>query len=247
MTRPIRIISHRCRGFGERENSLAAFKRALASDVDGIEIDYRITKDRKLVVHHDASYRDALGWKHVIKDEPLLTALDNDRMSLDTALALFAKHGRGKFLDVDIKAHGEERQLVLLVKKHGLERQIVVVSWIGKSLEDVHRLAPEVRLSLSFAPKVWTSHHNGEPRGPAIRLPFLIRTERVPLATVNLCPLTKRTSPSASIIRRLQKRGLKVVVVNDDTVKENERLIRLGVHGTMTNDAPGLLRHVCGR
>ncbi len=241
MTRPIRIISHRCRGYGERENSLAAFTKALLSDVDGIEIDCRITKDRKLVVHHDASYRDALGRKHIIKDEPLHAALDNGRMSLDTALVLFAKHGRGKFLDVDIKAHGEEAQLVRLVRAHGLERQVVIVSWIGKSLEDVHALAPELRLSLSFAPKVWTSHRTGGTRGPAIRLPFLIRKRIVPLATVNLCPLTKKTSPSASIIRRLQKRGLEIVVVNDDTVKENERLVKLGVYGTMTNDAPGLL------
>lgn len=47
------IVGHRgCRGL-RPENTMAAFRHALDMGVDGIELDVHLTKDGKLVVHHD--------------------------------------------------------------------------------------------------------------------------------------------------------------------------------------------------
>lgn len=47
------VIAHRGASAVEYENSLAAFKRAVALGADGIELDIHETADGELVVHHD--------------------------------------------------------------------------------------------------------------------------------------------------------------------------------------------------
>ncbi len=48
-----RVVAHRGLHVRERENTVAAFKAALAAGVDGVELDVRATRDGALVVHHD--------------------------------------------------------------------------------------------------------------------------------------------------------------------------------------------------
>ena len=52
LTRP-RVIAHRGASGYEYENSRAAFRRAVALDADGVELDVHATRDGALVVHHD--------------------------------------------------------------------------------------------------------------------------------------------------------------------------------------------------
>ena len=47
------IISHRGRKTGEKENSLASFKKAIELGAEGIECDLRLSPDNEVVVSHD--------------------------------------------------------------------------------------------------------------------------------------------------------------------------------------------------
>src|SRR3989338_7778749 len=47
------IISHRGRKNGEKENSLASFKKAIELGAEGIECDLRLDSDNEVVVSHD--------------------------------------------------------------------------------------------------------------------------------------------------------------------------------------------------
>src|SRR3989344_7525914 len=47
------IISHRGRKNGEKENSLASFKKAIELGAEGIECDLRLSPDNEVVVSHD--------------------------------------------------------------------------------------------------------------------------------------------------------------------------------------------------
>ncbi len=58
--RPL-IIAHRGASAERPENTLAAFRRALALDVDGIELDVRVTRDGVPVVFHDPTLRRLTG------------------------------------------------------------------------------------------------------------------------------------------------------------------------------------------
>ncbi|HZE75477.1 MAG TPA: glycerophosphodiester phosphodiesterase [Gemmatimonadales bacterium] len=52
MPRPT-VIAHRGASGYEYENSLAAFRRAVVLDADGVELDVHATQDGAIVVHHD--------------------------------------------------------------------------------------------------------------------------------------------------------------------------------------------------
>jgi len=234
-----RIIAHRCRGFGEGENTLAALRKALTSGVDEVEVDYRITKDRKLLLIHDAWYADAHGKRHVVRKETLAEAKRNGRHSLEDALRYFARHGKNKMINVDIKDYGEEERLTHLIRKYRLEKRVIIVSWLAAALERVHTLAPHFPLSHTFRVGVRIHSKRIFPVG-LTRISPIVRKGRPPLRRINLVfkPLPVR----ARVIRRFQRRGLDVVVVNVDTVKGNQRLREWGALGTMTNVAPPLLR-----
>lgn len=51
------IIAHRGDVSTAPENTMSAFRPALAGGADGIELDVRLTRDRKLVVFHDWSLK----------------------------------------------------------------------------------------------------------------------------------------------------------------------------------------------
>jgi len=53
MLRRPRTIAHRGASGYEYENSRAAFRRAIALDADGVELDVHATRDGDIVVHHD--------------------------------------------------------------------------------------------------------------------------------------------------------------------------------------------------
>jgi len=54
------IFAHRGLHISERENTIGAFKAAVALGVDGVELDARHTRDGVLVVHHDAHIGDLI-------------------------------------------------------------------------------------------------------------------------------------------------------------------------------------------
>ena len=66
------------------ENTMAAFTRAIAAGADGIELDVHLSKDRKLVVHHDESLKPSIArgpdgaW--LTRPTPLLKDLTHDEM-----------------------------------------------------------------------------------------------------------------------------------------------------------------------
>lgn len=55
------VIAHRGASAEKPENSIAAFRRALALKVDGIELDVQVTADGVPVVFHDAHLRRLTG------------------------------------------------------------------------------------------------------------------------------------------------------------------------------------------
>lgn len=57
----MKIIGHRGCMVHAPENTLAAFRRAWEEGADGIELDVHLTRDGRIVVHHDADLRRTAG------------------------------------------------------------------------------------------------------------------------------------------------------------------------------------------
>lgn len=83
MTAPLQI-AHRGGAGLWPENTMAAFRRAMEAGADGIELDVHLTKDGKLVVHHDESLKPAIArgpdGQWLTRPTPLLKALTFDEL-----------------------------------------------------------------------------------------------------------------------------------------------------------------------
>lgn len=88
------IIAHRGASAAEPENTVAAFRRAVAMGADGIELDVRRTADDRLVVHHDAVLPDGRVIREVRRHD-----LPDQVPELDDALDACA----GAFVNLEIK------------------------------------------------------------------------------------------------------------------------------------------------
>lgn len=75
------IIAHRGASARAPENTLAAFRLAWAMQADGIEMDVHLSRDGRMMVHHDADTHRCAGMMHRIAatDSAMLRTLDVGR------------------------------------------------------------------------------------------------------------------------------------------------------------------------
>ncbi|MCX7050080.1 MAG: glycerophosphodiester phosphodiesterase [Candidatus Sumerlaeota bacterium] len=136
----LEIIAHRGASFDAPENTLAAFKLAWRQSADGIEGDFRLTRDGKIVCSHDATTErtgdktleiaqstfaqlrqvDAGGWKGAAwKGERIPT--------IEEVLAIVP---RGKKIYIEIKAPNEIAIIKRALAQSSLKpKQIVIISF----------------------------------------------------------------------------------------------------------------------
>ena len=234
-----RIIAHRCLGFDAPENSEDAFDKALRSNVDEVEIDVRLTKDQRFVLCHDPFYRGTDGVIRQVSRTTLKQARSVGLLPLETALSRFAAAGSTKRIAIDVKVRSELDQLVSLIRKLDLCNRVVIISWDQATLKRIHQIEPIIELSFSF--RYGFLCWSYVPCLPWPRLPEIVRQAKIPLRSVNivrtLFPISK------SFVRKLDERGIELLVVNANSVSENRRLYSLGVSGTLTNNSQRLLSH----
>jgi glycerophosphoryl diester phosphodiesterase len=144
------VISHRCLGFGHPENTLKAIRDALASAVDGIEVDLRLTKDRKWVIIYNPFLKSEER-KVMRVHEHTFSRLRQEAMQLDTFLALAAVEG-SKRLVLDIKDVGEEKQILKLLDHYNLFDRTILISWEPEVLKRLHARLPGLKLGFSYVP-----------------------------------------------------------------------------------------------
>ena len=123
--RPL-IIAHR--GFSGRrpENTLAAFRAAIALGVDMVEIDVHETRDGELVVFHDYRLDRICGVRGRVRDVTLakLQRLNPAVPTLEDVLR--ECRGRTRVL-VEIK-RADPRKIAKAIARQRMEREVIVFS-----------------------------------------------------------------------------------------------------------------------
>lgn len=135
------VIAHRGASAVERENTLAAFRAAVALGADAIELDVRRTADAALVVHHDPS---VAGGRNIV-DVPA-AGLPTHVPSLADALRACG----GVRVNIEIKNLPHEPDfdpgetvaagVVALVRDLGLAPQVIVSSFHLPTIDRVRAL-----------------------------------------------------------------------------------------------------------
>ncbi len=125
--RPL-LIGHRGTIGQQRENTLAAFRAAFDSGLDGIECDVQRSRDGVLVLHHDFEIEG-----RAVRDLTLaeLRSLDPHLATLGALLVLADTHP-GRLLNLELKSdrlrdRGLARGVASAVRSVGLADRVLVV------------------------------------------------------------------------------------------------------------------------
>ena len=117
----MQIIAHRGASGTEPENTLRSFSRSLTMNIDAIELDVHLTKDKKLVVIHDNSVKRTTNGKGYVKNlmfkqlRELNAGLDEKIPLLEEVFDLVNKK---VMIHIELKGTGTARPVAKLIEEY---------------------------------------------------------------------------------------------------------------------------------
>jgi glycerophosphoryl diester phosphodiesterase len=227
--RPLNI-AHRGASAEQPENTLVAFRRALALKVDGIELDVHVTRDDVVVVFHDDELHRLTGergplaartWRELQKlrvcgVERIPRLIDVLRLTRDRCV-----------VQIEIKTGVPVAPVVRAVRAARATDAVILASFSTEIVRTARDLAPTI-------PRMLISEGRGSP-------PTLARQ----LASCDAGGLSvdHRAIRSAAWVRSIASRGFAVWCWTVNDARVARRLARWGVAGLL-GDNPALLRRV---
>ena len=118
----MKIIAHRGNDGIHKENSLEAIINSLNKKyVDGVELDVRLTKDKKLIINHDPFYNG-----HYINNT---NAIKLQKLGLNTLEEILSNVNNNKIIMIEIKVSDKEikkitKTLIKTLNKYNLNYYI---------------------------------------------------------------------------------------------------------------------------
>ena len=238
------VVAHRGGSLLAPENTLAAFRQALALGVDRIELDVQQRKDGVVLVIHDEKTNRTTNGKGTISDMNYAQLKDLDAGSkfskefsnekiplLDEVLCLI--NGQCELL-VEIKNPGNiniglEKNVADLIQQHQALAWCTVQSFEYESLYRLHKINDQITLGLLLdKPKPDTLKKS------AANTSFI--------SEINI----NRRSASAAMIDLIHQMEKKVYVWTVNKPGDMVRLIKNGVDGIITDDPKTLKALLCG-
>jgi glycerophosphoryl diester phosphodiesterase len=150
---PVRLghRGHRLPEWGERENTRAAFDRALAAGCEGLELDLRRCGDGAIVIHHDAEMKLASGRGGRVEiagaGVRALRRLHPDLMTLEQVLERYRERA---WLDLEVKEPAAAEPTAAALRRLPPRRGYVVSSFYPEALLRLRTAAPELPLCLNL-------------------------------------------------------------------------------------------------
>ncbi len=227
--RPL-IIAHRGASAEQPENTLVAFRRALALKVDGIELDVHVTRDGVAVVFHDDELQRLTGergplaartWRELQKLRvrgvaPIPRLVDVLRLTRDRCV-----------VQIEIKAGVPVAPIVRAVRAARAADAVILASFSVEIVRVARELAPAI-------PRMLISEGRASPAALARQL-----------ASCDAAGLSvnHRAIRSAAWLRGITSRGFAVWTWTVNDARAARRLAGWGVAGLL-GDNPALLRRV---
>jgi glycerophosphoryl diester phosphodiesterase len=153
------IFSHRGLGFGEKENSIDSYKKALVQGFS-IEIDVQKSCDDKLVICHDTSLIRVRGVDEIIPDIDFEELKRLNIPSFKEVLYCFREYGKvGQKIAVHIKdeLQGDIVELVIrTIKEKNLVKECFIFDLSRNGAKHAKQLCSDLQIGLSVGEKKYT-------------------------------------------------------------------------------------------
>jgi glycerophosphoryl diester phosphodiesterase len=234
------IIAHRGDSANYPENTIAAFKAAIAVGADVVELDVQLSKDNEVVVIHDGTLDRTTTGTGSVRGASLgeIQALSahcpsqfGDRFKGERvptlAEALKTLRGRARAM-IEIKKEsvdGEgliESQVVELIREARMESDAMVISFAPQALRRCLEAGPEIARGHLFHK---AKEEDVAPRAKEVQCSFVMPEKS--LVTPSFCA-------------RVRAEGLEVGTWVVDDPEELRALAPLGLFGVASN-CPGVL------
>jgi glycerophosphoryl diester phosphodiesterase len=213
------IYAHRGASVNHPENTLRAFRHALALGVDGIELDVHTTADGIPVVIHDRAVERTTNGAGYVDEMPLarLETFDaGDGERVPTLAEVLALVGDAAHLDVEIKGIGIERAVLDVLAHHPAVRW-AISSFAWDTLRTVRQL--------SAVAEVWPLAERVDDELFAVAAE--LGSPAVSLFT---------GAYTAETAAKLRAAGLRVIVWTVNDQREARRIADLGAFALCTDD-----------
>lgn len=243
--RPLRV-GHRGAAALAPENTLRAFRAAIAAGVDVIEFDVLDLPRGPLVLAHsddleEVSHGAARG---SVRGRSLaeLREVAPELPTLEEALAFFADEAPEVGLHVDLKLRTRLDELAATLERFGLASRTVVSAFHTARLHAVARASPRVRIGFTY-PEDRLGVSRRQHLWPVVALGLSTLRTSVPY---RLPSLVRRAGATAVMLQhrlvtpaavaRAHAIGVPVLAWTVDERADLERVVAAGVDGVITND-----------
>ena len=263
-SRPL-VVGHRGVPALHQENTLAGFRRAAALGLDAIELDVRLTRDRRAVVFHDQSLERLTGERRSISDVTwdelsrlrVRAVVETGRRfvryqreePISLLAEVLAEVGDDLAINIDVKPRFFDDDIASVVAEDiaaaGMTERVLITSFDPRKLLAFDRLVPG--LALGYC---WSDSFRGFGRRALNRLiDYNVAHHVLGVRAVG----ADYTLVGTDSVRRLHRAGVAIgthVLFALDAgpraeadVAEVERLVELGVDWIESDD-PGRLQQL---
>ena len=162
------IIAHRGASAVAPENTLVAFREAIAVGSDGIEFDVRLTRDGVPAIIHDNTLRRTAGLPNRVADLTWreLEDLDVGVPSLEQLFTLFATNDLVLFLEMKVDSAAEHRPLAQacckLIDDYSFKNRVFVECFDLRALEVVKNIDSRIQTAALFQQTLSRPHLSDE-------------------------------------------------------------------------------------
>jgi glycerophosphoryl diester phosphodiesterase len=230
-SRPL-VFAHRGGSKIGPENTIAAFDRGLLAGADGLELDVHLSRDRIVVVHHDATLDRATRATGPLADRTASELAPLDVPTLHEVLARYPDIG----IIVELKEAGPAlaRAVVDEVRRAGAVHRVCLGSFSRSALRAARAMAPDIA----------TSGARFEVRMALYRSWCGITPGRVPYQAFQVPETSGSTRVvSPRFVELAHKAGIAVQVWTVDELEDIRRLLDWGVDGIIS-DRPDVAARV---
>jgi glycerophosphoryl diester phosphodiesterase len=214
------ILSHRGYHTQAPENTLAAFKAAIALGVDGIETDIRLSRDNVPILFHDRLTPDGREVATITQSE-LSDLVGYGVPTVEDALQL---HGSNNFLwNLEIKTPDALEPTIEILRQYCARRILVTSFWHPLILTISQRIDIECGLLIAHRPLDFQTRPSWIPEHPCITT-LVYRYDML----------------DSALVAQSLTCGLRTFVYGAQTLRDHQQLVEWQVDGIIT-DRPDYL------